>query len=136
MAPASTVVRGVIWAGTSNGLIKVTKNEGQTWADATIPNLIVTPHVAWASREAIQGLADQLLHGLLHLAVLQVDLVQHLAQMRRRAVHRQAIVQDDVGLVERAQRVQREQARVAGTRADEINHARPSAHALPFPASV
>jgi hypothetical protein len=24
------------------------------------PNFILTPHVAWASREAIQGLADQL----------------------------------------------------------------------------
>jgi len=28
--------------------------------DPSIPNLIVTPHVAWASREAMQGLADQL----------------------------------------------------------------------------
>jgi glycerate dehydrogenase len=27
---------------------------------ADIPNLIVTPHVAWASREAMQILADQL----------------------------------------------------------------------------
>jgi len=25
-----------------------------------LPNFILTPHVAWASREAIQGLADQL----------------------------------------------------------------------------
>lgn len=28
---------------------------------AARPNLILTPHVAWASREAIQGLADQLI---------------------------------------------------------------------------
>lgn len=28
---------------------------------AHLPNVIVTPHVAWASREAIQGLADQLI---------------------------------------------------------------------------
>ena len=27
---------------------------------ATRPNVIVTPHVGWASREAVQGLADQL----------------------------------------------------------------------------
>ena len=26
-----------------------------------LPNFILTPHVAWASREAIQGLADQLI---------------------------------------------------------------------------
>ena len=25
-----------------------------------LPNFILTPHVAWASQEAIQGLADQL----------------------------------------------------------------------------
>ena len=36
---ASPAARGTIWVGTNNGLIKVTKNEGQTWADATIPNL-------------------------------------------------------------------------------------------------
>ena len=29
--------------------------------DPTIPNLIVTPHVAWASKEAMQVLADQLI---------------------------------------------------------------------------
>jgi glycerate dehydrogenase len=26
-----------------------------------LPNLIVTPHVAWSSREAMQALADQLI---------------------------------------------------------------------------
>ena len=26
-----------------------------------LPNFILTPHVAWASQEAIQGLADQLI---------------------------------------------------------------------------
>ncbi len=36
---ASTVGRGTIWVGTNNGLIKVTKDEGKTWEDATIPNL-------------------------------------------------------------------------------------------------
>jgi glycerate dehydrogenase len=27
----------------------------------TLPNLLVTPHIAWASREAMQMLADQLI---------------------------------------------------------------------------
>ena len=35
----STVKRGVIWVGTGNGLIKVTTDEGKTWADVTIPGL-------------------------------------------------------------------------------------------------
>ncbi len=33
---------------------------GNVLLDADIPNLIVTPHVAWASQEAMQILADQL----------------------------------------------------------------------------
>ena len=36
---ASSVARGTIWVGTNNGLIKVTRNEGRTWEDVTIPNL-------------------------------------------------------------------------------------------------
>ncbi|MFI5214831.1 MAG: hypothetical protein ACHQU8_09870, partial [Gemmatimonadales bacterium] len=36
---ASTVRRGVIWAGTNNGLIKVTRDEGRTWQDAAIADL-------------------------------------------------------------------------------------------------
>lgn len=35
----SSVDGGVIWAGTNNGLIKVTKNHGSTWEDVSIPNL-------------------------------------------------------------------------------------------------
>lgn len=34
--------------------------EGHPLLDARLPNLIVTPHNAWASREAMQGMADQL----------------------------------------------------------------------------
>src|SRR5206468_9846975 len=30
---------GVIWAGTNNGLIKLTTDEGKTWTDVTIPDL-------------------------------------------------------------------------------------------------
>lgn len=35
----SSVNGNVIWIGTSNGLVKVTKNHGATWDDVTIPNL-------------------------------------------------------------------------------------------------
>ena len=32
--------------------------------DLKLPNLIVTPHVAWASNEAMQALADQVIDNL------------------------------------------------------------------------
>lgn len=35
--------------------------DGNILCDAELPNLIVTPHVAWASKEAMQFLADQLI---------------------------------------------------------------------------
>ena len=34
---------------------------GNVLLEAQLPNLIITPHVAWASREAMQTLADQLI---------------------------------------------------------------------------
>jgi glycerate dehydrogenase len=37
---------------------------GNPLLDPTIPNLIVTPHVAWASREAMQILSDQLIENI------------------------------------------------------------------------
>jgi glycerate dehydrogenase len=37
---------------------------GNVLLDLDLPNLIVTPHVAWASREAMQLLADQLIDNL------------------------------------------------------------------------
>jgi photosystem II stability/assembly factor-like uncharacterized protein len=36
---ASTVTPGVIWVGTNNGLIKVTRDGGKTWEDASVPGL-------------------------------------------------------------------------------------------------
>jgi photosystem II stability/assembly factor-like uncharacterized protein len=36
---ASTVAAGTIWVGTGNGLIKVTRDGGKSWDDATIPGL-------------------------------------------------------------------------------------------------
>jgi glycerate dehydrogenase len=35
--------------------------DGNILLDLKLPNLIVTPHVAWASQEAMQILADQLI---------------------------------------------------------------------------
>jgi hypothetical protein len=36
---ASSVTRGLIWVGTNNGLIKMTRDHGLTWTDVSIPNL-------------------------------------------------------------------------------------------------
>jgi len=38
--------------------------EGNPLLDANLPNLIVTPHNAWASRQAMQTLADQLIDSI------------------------------------------------------------------------
>ncbi len=35
----SSIAGGVIWVGTNNGLIKLTKDHGATWSDVTIPDL-------------------------------------------------------------------------------------------------
>ena len=37
---------------------------GNILLDPKLPNLIVTPHVAWASQEAMQILADQLIDNI------------------------------------------------------------------------
>ena len=38
IAPSS-VANGTIWVGTDNGLIKLTRDNGKTWVDVSIPNL-------------------------------------------------------------------------------------------------
>lgn len=38
--------------------------KGNVLLDVDLPNLIVTPHIAWASRQAMQTLADQLVDNL------------------------------------------------------------------------
>jgi glycerate dehydrogenase len=45
-------------------LSKEPPREGNPLLAADIPNLIVTPHVAWASREAMQALADQVIDNI------------------------------------------------------------------------
>jgi glycerate dehydrogenase len=37
---------------------------GSPLLDVDLPNLIVTPHVAWASNEAVQALADQVIDNI------------------------------------------------------------------------
>jgi photosystem II stability/assembly factor-like uncharacterized protein len=40
----STVARGLIWVSTNNGLIKVTRDDGKTWEDASISGLPDSTH--------------------------------------------------------------------------------------------
>ena len=49
---ASAAKAGTIWVGTTNGLIKVTRDFGKTWSDATIPDL---PVPAAALIEKVDG---------------------------------------------------------------------------------
>jgi len=48
----SSVAAGVIWVGTNNGLIKLTRNHGVTWEDVTIPDL---PNPTRADIQAIDA---------------------------------------------------------------------------------
>ncbi len=36
---ASTIAKGVLWVGTGNGLVHVTRDAGKTWTDVSIPGL-------------------------------------------------------------------------------------------------
>lgn len=48
----STVAAGTIWVGTNNGMIKVTRDNGKTWQDASIPGI---PNVARAEVLAVDA---------------------------------------------------------------------------------
>ena len=45
-------------------LSKEPPRDGNLLLEPGIPNLIVTPHVAWASHEAMQALADQVIENI------------------------------------------------------------------------
>ena len=45
-------------------LTKEPPSEGNVLLDLKLPNLLITPHIAWASTEAMQTLADQLIDNL------------------------------------------------------------------------
>ena len=51
IAPSS-VAPGTIWVGTNNGLIRVTRDDGKTWADVSIPEL---PNAARADIQTIDA---------------------------------------------------------------------------------
>jgi glycerate dehydrogenase len=53
--------RGRIAGAGTDVLTVEPPRQGNRLLDCDLPNLIVTPHVAWASREAMQILADQLI---------------------------------------------------------------------------
>ncbi len=60
-ALAAALKAGTIAGAGFDVLTQEPPREGNVLLDPAIPNLIITPHVAWASREAMQILADQLI---------------------------------------------------------------------------
>jgi glycerate dehydrogenase len=63
-ALAEALKNGTIAGAGFDVLTKEPPKEGNVLLDPKIPNLIVTPHVAWASQEAMQILADQLIDNI------------------------------------------------------------------------
>jgi len=55
---------GVIAGAAFDVLSEEPPRQGNILLDQDLPNLIVTPHVAWASKEAMQTLADQLIDNI------------------------------------------------------------------------
>jgi glycerate dehydrogenase len=60
-ALADALKNGVIGGAGFDVLTTEPPKQGNILLDLQLPNLIVTPHVAWASQEAMQILADQLI---------------------------------------------------------------------------
>ncbi len=60
-ALAEALKLGVIGGAGVDVLTAEPPKDGNVLLDLKLPNLIVTPHVAWASQEAMQILADQLI---------------------------------------------------------------------------
>ena len=63
-ALAAALKNGTIGGAGFDVLTKEPPKEGNVLLDPTLPNFILTPHVAWASREAMQILADQLIDNI------------------------------------------------------------------------
>jgi glycerate dehydrogenase len=63
-ALAEALKAGTIAGAGFDVLTKEPPKDGNILLDPKIPNLIVTPHVAWASQEAMQILADQLIDNI------------------------------------------------------------------------
>jgi glycerate dehydrogenase len=63
-ALAAALTAGEIGGAGFDVLTTEPPRQGNVLLDLRLPNLIVTPHVAWASREAMQILADQLVDNI------------------------------------------------------------------------
>jgi glycerate dehydrogenase len=63
-ALAEALGAGLIAGAGVDALSREPPCEGNPLLSPDLPNLIVTPHVAWASREAMQALADQLVDNI------------------------------------------------------------------------
>jgi glycerate dehydrogenase len=55
---------GLIAGAGFDVLTKEPPREGNPLLELNLPNFILTPHIAWASREAMQALADQLIDNI------------------------------------------------------------------------
>jgi len=55
---------GLIAGAGLDALREEPPRHGNPLLDLNLPNLIITPHVAWASREAVQTLADQVIYNI------------------------------------------------------------------------
>jgi len=60
-ALAEALTQGIIGGAGFDVLTVEPPKQGNILLDLRLPNFIITPHVAWASREAMQILADQLI---------------------------------------------------------------------------
>ena len=63
-ALAGALKEGLIAGAGVDVLSEEPPRDGNPLIELDLPNLIVTPHVAWASREAMQALADQLIDNI------------------------------------------------------------------------
>jgi len=63
-ALAEALQNGTIAGAGFDVLTKEPPKEGNILLDLRLPNFVLTPHVAWASREAMQILADQLIDNI------------------------------------------------------------------------
>jgi glycerate dehydrogenase len=63
-ALVQALMQGKIAGAAIDVLTKEPPNDGNVLLSANLPNLIVTPHIAWASREAMRTLADQLIENI------------------------------------------------------------------------
>jgi glycerate dehydrogenase len=63
-ALADALTKGTIGGAGFDVLTKEPPKDGNVLLDLRLPNFILTPHVAWASFEAMQILADQLIDNI------------------------------------------------------------------------